>query len=230
MKRWLAKIVVFLLLGAIVNVAVAWGCAVRPYPRVLFTSKVSPWPSRYYEWTSPDGFHTYIVERSDEWGVSQLRMLALMNRIGPPPQRLNDSQYRDLVPDWSAFAKQEVWARPGADFLKEQANGWPLLCLRLYGSTIVGEGVTSRQLGMTGRLELPWFDRPWRNVVPYLPIWPGFAINTIFYAVILWLLTLGPFTARRLIRRKRGHCLKCGYDLRGAEHEVCPECGVAVVD
>ena len=23
-----------------------------------------------------------------------------------------------------------------------------------------------------------------------------------------------------------GHCQTCGYDLRGAEHEVCPECGV----
>ena len=31
--------------------------------------------------------------------------------------------------------------------------------------------------------------------------------------------------ARRLIRRKRGLCIKCGYDLRGTEHEVCPECG-----
>ncbi len=55
---------------------------------------------------------------------------------------------------------------------------------------------------------------------------PGFAINTVFYAAILWLLTLGPFTARRMIRRKRGRCIKCGYDLRGAEHAVCPECGV----
>ena len=67
--------------------------------------------------------------------------------------------------------------------------------------------------------------------LPLRPIWPGFAINTIFYAaifVILWLLALGPFTARRFIRRKRGHCIKCGYDLRHAEHEVCPECGVEV--
>jgi len=59
------------------------------------------------------------------------------------------------------------------------------------------------------------------------PIWPGFAINTVFYAAILWLFALGPFAARRVIRRKRGHCIKCGYDLRGAEHEVCPECGAA---
>ncbi len=60
---------------------------------------------------------------------------------------------------------------------------------------------------------------------PFLPTWPDFAINTAFYAAILWLLTLGPFTARRMIRRKRGHCINCGYDLRGAEHKACPECG-----
>ena len=64
-----------------------------------------------------------------------------------------------------------------------------------------------------------------RKALPLAPIWPGFAINTVFYAAILWLLTLSPFTARRMIRRKRGHCLKCGYDLRGDYSAGCPECG-----
>ena len=71
----------------------------------------------------------------------------------------------------------------------------------------------------------------------YLPLrllWPGFAINTIFYAAILWLLTLGPFNVRRFIRRKRGRCIKCGYDLRGHSRtnsggEVCPECGATTL-
>ena len=66
------------------------------------------------------------------------------------------------------------------------------------------------------------------HTLPLRPIWPGFAINTVFYAVVLWLLTLAPFTARRFIRRKRGHCIKCGYDLRAVEHEKCPECGAGV--
>ncbi|MCH7849745.1 MAG: hypothetical protein IIB53_15465 [Planctomycetes bacterium] len=60
-----------------------------------------------------------------------------------------------------------------------------------------------------------------------LPIWPGFGINTLFYATILWLLSFGPFTARRFIRNKRGHCIKCGYDLGHADHRACPECGAA---
>ncbi len=69
-----------------------------------------------------------------------------------------------------------------------------------------------------------WSNRRLRSL-PLQPVWPGFATNTVFYAAILWLLAFGPSTARRIIRRKRGLCIKCGYDLRGAEHEVCPECG-----
>ena len=63
------------------------------------------------------------------------------------------------------------------------------------------------------------------RTLPLRPIWPGFAINTLFYAAIIWLLTFGPFAARRFFRNKRGHCIKCGYDLRGTSGGVCPECG-----
>jgi len=66
--------------------------------------------------------------------------------------------------------------------------------------------------------------------LPYVPIWPGFTVNTLFYAAILWLLIPGPFALRRFIRRlirqRRGHCPTCGYDRRHGEHEACPECGV----
>ena len=65
------------------------------------------------------------------------------------------------------------------------------------------------------------------RLLAYLPIWPGFAINTLFYAGIVWLLIPGPFALRRLIRRRRGLCPACGYDIRHGEHEACPECGLA---
>ncbi len=68
------------------------------------------------------------------------------------------------------------------------------------------------------------------RVLPIRPIWQGFAINTFFYAAIVWL-PFAPFQLRRYLRIKRGRCIKCGYDLRGTSGGasggggVCPECG-----
>ncbi len=45
---------------------------------------------------------------------------------------------------------------------------------------------------------------PVERVLPLGMIWPGFAVNTLFFAAILWLLIPGPFVLRRFIRRRRG--------------------------
>ncbi|MCH8316234.1 MAG: hypothetical protein IIA64_09700 [Planctomycetes bacterium] len=60
--------------------------------------------------------------------------------------------------------------------------------------------------------------------MPLRPASLGFAGNTFFYAAILWL-PFAPFQLRRYVRVKRGHCIKCGYDLRGDFSAGCPECG-----
>ena len=92
----------------------------------------------------------------------------------------------------------------------EEVQGWPMRSLREqvpideYSSTVTVIEFKNAKLAVG-------------------PIWTGFAINTIFYAVILWL----PFTAfklRRYLRAKRGRCIKCGYDLRETSGG-CPECG-----
>ena len=70
----------------------------------------------------------------------------------------------------------------------------------------------------------PGFSRMWARALPLRPIWPGFAINTISYVAILWLLFAFPGALRRFIRRKRGYCTRCGYDLR-INPGRCPECG-----
>jgi len=66
---------------------------------------------------------------------------------------------------------------------------------------------------------------PIERVLPLGMIWPGFAVNTLLYAAVLWLLVPGPFALRRLVRHRRGLCLACGYDLTHGEHAACPECG-----
>jgi len=79
------------------------------------------------------------------------------------------------------------------------------------------------------------------RLLPLRPIFPGFLVNTLFYAAIWFGIFFGVAALRRAIRRGRGRCVKCGYDLRGhhsphphpqplsrGERGVqvgCPECG-----
>jgi hypothetical protein len=64
--------------------------------------------------------------------------------------------------------------------------------------------------------------------IPYRPWWPGLALNTAFYGAA-WALLLGsPLLIRRgrsALRRHRGCCPSCAYDLKGWINGGCPECG-----
>ncbi len=62
--------------------------------------------------------------------------------------------------------------------------------------------------------------------LPLRPIWPGFAINTLFYGTLLWLLIYGLSVMRRFLRLKRGLCPKCAYPV--GESEICSECGITL--
>ncbi len=62
------------------------------------------------------------------------------------------------------------------------------------------------------------------SFLPATPVWPGLALNTLFYAA-WWSLPLVVAPALLRWRRdRRGGCTKCGYDLAGLS--VCPECGL----
>ena len=54
-------------------------------------------------------------------------------------------------------------------------------------------------------------------------LWPGFAINTIFYAAILWLPVAGLGALRRRRRIRHGLCPACAYPVGTNPH--CTECG-----
>jgi hypothetical protein len=94
------------------------------------------------------------------------------------------------------------------------AVGWPLPALVNEPASHAGV-VGSMTILPASRIELP-----------RQPVWPGFAINTLFYAGILYLLFAVPFTIRRHRRVRRGLCPKCAYPV--GTSEVCTECGAAV--
>ena len=216
MKRRLFKLAVFLLLGAILNVAVAWGCA-----------QFTPGPLIKQELRDPD-FSIWRVQMRTGWPSE-------------PYHRLSATAFGiryEVMSGRIDFANAS--APPGwlKGIYKEWRDGWPLQCLARHTWLSFGKNIPSRYGFAAGKEERGLVVLPESGMfaglrdrrLPIEPVWPGFAINTIFYVALLWMLWLSPFVVRRFIRHKRGLCINCGYDLRGAEHEVCPECGVTVVD
>ncbi len=77
-----------------------------------------------------------------------------------------------------------------------------------------------------------WSESEWISihedlVLPWHPLWPGFGVNTLLYATLLWLLIPGLVALRRFLRVRRGLCPKCAYPM--GESSVCTECGGALL-
>ena len=59
--------------------------------------------------------------------------------------------------------------------------------------------------------------------LPLHPQWPGFLLNTIFYTLILWPISLLPGLYTQIHRKSSKKCPSCGTDI-GVDYE-CDECG-----
>ncbi len=204
MKRRLAKLVVFLLLGAVVNVAVAWGCAIR----------------------SPNFIQQNVVPLSRSLLARELRVnnpsdIALASEF--ESRRLGCLRLLSET-DWPHHDSAGTGWRLYAGVCIIEA-GWPFRVFDGEAQYIDGGQTYLHAVRWPPRGEITYIGR---DFLPVRPLWTGFLANVIFYAAMLWLLSFTHLAVHRSIRRKRGRCTKCGYDLRGAEHEVCPECGVEV--
>ena len=142
-------------------------------------------------------------------------------------ERLGPSEERHLrlvceAQDAGAEAKLLVskTRRPTVVLLEIRA-GLPFRCL---GGTRWWEhrGRVERSYNNRGALGYGFAGTAY-GFLPFRPIWPGFAVNMLSYAVVLWLLVGGPFALRRDLRIKRGLCPKCAYPM--GKSSVCTECG-----
>jgi len=208
MLRWARRIAIFLLLGAIVNVAIAWGFALTQdaadaaSDEFLYSHVDEP---RWCFITVRDSGSEFIVASRFPFADVGWKYVPL------------------AVPSWSMIAEKPI-VRPELDHKMwfEAARGWPWLSMAGHLQLredweMIEESHwaipldTPKPLFLGGRF------------LPLRPLWPGFVVNTILYAVVLWMALAGSVALRRWRRIGRKRCPACGYP-RGTS-PVCTECG-----
>lgn len=207
-RRWIncrvvVRVCTLLLLGAVFTVAAAWG------------------PAIWFGWV--DQYDTQSSVATNEEIRWWRRTVSPAVEDEPNVVIRWD---RSLVPyDWVAMQSLQI-----DHFIAAQRGrfGLPLRSL-VYSTWVVDPGALDDSNRHTSRHRS--FDvhrnRTAKTVIlPLTPIWPGFAVDTLFFATLSALILAG---WRRLIRRRRlnrGRCPACKYPI--GTSPVCTECGEAL--
>lgn len=155
--------------------------------------------------------------------------------------------YSGLFESFGTRVLQSKSAPSQLGWREEQAAGWPMFALkaeRVHDVARTPQTRWGRRLG-TMTLDfptLPGFSATaggppsapialgtpttTDRLLPLRPIWPGFAINSISYAAVAWLLWVLYAMSIRLQRQWRGRCGRCAYPV--GTSPVCTECGSKV--
>lgn len=196
-----------LALGALANVLVAWCCA---------------WPF------DPTHARVTLLDQADPVAVSPAHLQRV--REHPLAQQFSDDQImigRETRPGaerrltfvtayWRIVATSVTvdiaLANTRNIIVTSVSAGWPARALagERWSDSHIALGTSAQPI------------RPQR-LLPLRPLWPGFAINTLVYGAVAWLLILAPGVLRRWSRRTRGQCERCGYPC--GDSSVCSECG-----
>ncbi len=198
-KRPLLIVAVFLLAGAVVNVAVAWGCSKFSEPGGPTNSAPSAEDEAWLVGIAP-------LPRWQHWEAFDLTTFTSFG------YKLRIVTARVWVEDGPNVTKGAIGVR--------RVVGWPGASVQLSIVQVQRDKSGTR---VTTDHAVGRFRFPWRSASGFDILWAGFAINTAFYAAVLCLLTGGSLVLRTFIRLKRGLCPACAYP-RG-ESDVCSECG-----
>lgn len=148
---------------------------------------------------------------------------------------INVSERTNLFDEWTPLWTWDV----SPEFMFEVRSGWPVAAMRsrrvtnwddenfTHVTQCDGLEIPASSLGerMRFTLEGNSLNSPYRPV-PLVPVWPGFAVCNVFWAGAIGAAWYVPGMVRGAMRRRRGLCGRCGYELRGLA--ACPECGTAV--
>jgi len=221
------RILILLLIGAVINVAVAWGCAWRMDPNSgVLTRGVlnSPSGTWYIGRLSRVGATRY----SSQWRSDLKRENEFVPSGGPSPRLIApgwiDLESADSIPMGQANLKVRF----------VETFGLPLnslWCERRQSSIVVSSVVNRPAKPVSKTAVCAWvlprerlsfmFDK----ALPLGVRWPEFVINTMMYAIVCGMVVMPVESARKKRQSRQGRCLNCGYNLRAASSLNCPECG-----
>jgi hypothetical protein len=191
--------------GVITTLAIAWLPALVLLPYAMISHE-----GHWRSWYEGHDNRTCLVRRStialSDWVQVHFYEHGVV---------VNSDSEAGTVPGW-ATRPTPVGAVSRVD---TGATGWPVRAL-------ASEAWYFRDRPDELRHNLQLSSRATGRVfLPLRPLWPGLAADTAIFAGV-WTLFVGtPWAIRRGVRRRRGRCPACGYDLRGQAAAGCPECG-----
>ncbi len=231
MRRLCTTVALVLLVGATLNVAVAWACCLW---LEVFSGEYEGLTKRL------DSSNAFDVKRHTRAGATYFEIYRLRGwQPAAPPVSQQDLD--NLIPKWTGLQT------PGAAYEAGEVNpehravdlrGWPMPSLWLeLVSDPSDSGILNVVGGInTGRVrQVTWSATPqvlnrYGNALPlalpFRPRWPGFAVNTIAYAVVAAVILCVPQNLRRRWRMRHGRCPICSYPVGATT--TCSECGSTV--
>lgn len=240
-RRNTAFFLLLLVLGFTMTVASTWFYAGMTHRRG--TNRLSGWS----EWESGVVDQWFVRRWVGPGKYAQNTKKYSARNFGSKPDPIS-------LPSWS---KVPLLSSESDLPLLEDARGWPFLSFRCswqggwYGEWTIKPidqhlegGIPIRPprpdwmfveddgpLGSRLDSEALWVEDA--RAIPLIPIWSG-----IFKSTAVWILLSvcvvfaldAPWAFRRLRRRRKNACSRCGYSLVGLASNRCPECGWWKVD
>ncbi len=217
-------IILFLLIGGTVtNIAVAWGFS-------RYTNSMDG--KVRHEWVKHSSNEISAILLFHNSGVDAVEFDA----VPSAPNFVSASESK-VIPKWVDLTHSPVSNENNLHIFR--ASGWPTLALQCELVDLPRKRDRSEEkeesspfqiLGGIETEKQPYQGQPplllFQQILPIHPIWPNFALNTIFYAAILWLLFFAPGVLRRRLRIKRHQCPACAYPI--GTNKLCTECGKPV--
>lgn len=196
-RKWIKLITLCLILGMLINIAVAWACAA--FVPMTFSGGVVVEEMHHQRRKTPT-----LVGRA--FGVKEWLVWNRSDTLTPGKPFEPYSSYIEIG-----------WPRASivvTDDTMLEDYTWSIpLTMSAYIDPFPTDPLVARLSRSPG-------------IQTMQPLWRGVAANTLIYATVvavLFNLRLIPGAFRRHRRARKGRCTSCGYDIAGLA--TCPECG-----